>query len=361
MIPLISTTEMPNSLKREFTHAVRKTLDRDSLIDGEECRGFEKKFGEYLGGLHCVGVGNGYDALYALIIALSLPSRSRIGVPVHTFAATWLSIINAGHIPIGIDIDKFGNLNSELLHNYANENLSAVVVVHMHGNPAQIQDILEWCKRQSILLIEDCAQAAGLKISGRHAGTFGVASIFSFYPTKNLFALGDGGAVVTSDPSLASQVRQITRYGSNQIDRNLRKLPAVNSRLDSIQAAILSVGLKHLDEWNYERRRIASIYTELLGESFETNGELREKSVYHHFTLQVESRNRFIELMKQRQVVIGIHYPNLAFDGIYPEKRDFPSASQYTKKTVSLPISPWQDLRTTKRVAREILSVLNCL
>lgn len=361
IVPFYSTEDMPTSLKRDFIKVIQRTLESDNLIEGRACRNFEEQFGKYLGGVSTIGVGNGYDALYILLIALSLPKKSRIAVPIHTFSATWLSIINAGHEPIGFDIDEFGNLDPNSLPEDSSDSIRVLIAVHMHGNPAQIHRISDWCLRNDVILIEDCAQAAGLRVSGQHVGSFGIAGIFSFYPTKNLFALGDGGAIVTRDPNLASQVRQISRYGMPNSDKLNPRLPAVNSRLDSIQAAVLTVGLSHLDQWNHTRQSIAARYSNFLAHKLETNGVLGAQSIYHHYTIKVENRSNLQNQLKVMGVNTAIHYQYLANEGI--AKPTFPvyKALDYVRKILSLPMSPWQTSKATNFVSQCVLKILHGL
>lgn len=318
------------------------------FIRGNQNNSFEKEFADFCGEKYCIGVGNGLDALSLILksyIALGILKKGdKVVVPANTFIATWLAVKNAGLEPYPVDVDeKSSLLTVEKLRLAWDENIKAVIVVHLYGLLADMEEFENFSKEKNFVLIEDAAQAHGASRNGRKAGSFGNASAFSFYPTKNLGALGDAGAVVTSDSKLANTVRKMGNYGSSK--KYVHELAGVNSRLDEIQAAILSLKLKRLENDNHRRIEIAKIYSEKINNPFlklpcitNTN-----EHVFHIFAVHTKYRNELQEHLQKLGVETLVHYPlppHLQGAFLDCHFGEFPVAEKQSKETLSLPLFP---------------------
>lgn len=348
---------MPTSLKNDFTKIFRKTLDTDSLIEGKSCRNFEEAFSRYLSMPFVLGVGNGFDALKIGLQAIGIKSGDRVAVPAHTFIATWFAVMSIGAIPVGIDVTPNGQIDIDILEK--TESLNAVIPVHMHGTHCDMFRLTKWATKNKVLVLEDCAQAAGLKIQGKMAGSWGDAAAFSFYPTKNLFALGDGGVIAFKDAVHFELARSISRYGTQKSSKYDHIRVGQNSRLDSLQAAFLLHSLPMLDEWNQARKSIAAHYQNSLGAEV-LNRPDSANHVYHHFIVKHENRNLIKEMLKTSGVGTEIHYPipaaaqvGVGDGGIYT------NAQALSKTCLSLPISPWQTASETDYVINLMIGTIN--
>src|SRR5450432_2730841 len=243
-------------IRVELDAAWQRVLASGRLVLGPEVEAFETEFAQYCGAAHCVGTGNGLDALTLILRALGIGPGDEVIVPAFTYIATWLAVTHAGATPVPVEPDpRTFNLDAARIENAISSRTRAIMPVHLYGQPADVEPIARIATRHGLALVEDAAQAHGAAYRGRRVGTLGVAAGFSFYPTKNLGALGDGGAVVTDDASLAMRVRRLRNYGS--IEKNRHDLVGVNSRLDELQAAFLRVKLRVLDASN-RRRQIAA-------------------------------------------------------------------------------------------------------
>jgi len=354
-VEFYSTRNMPRSLKREFLSSVRQTLRNDSLVEGKACREFEEDFADYLNVAHALGVGNGFDALKIGLQAIGLGPGDRVALPAHTFIATWYAVLSIGAVPIGVDVTPNGQLDLDQVELL--DNLQAVIPVHMHGSHCDMVRLTTWAKSNKIKILEDCAQAAGLNIQGKKAGTWGDAAAFSFYPTKNLFTIGDGGAIVTNNETIHEKARMISRYGSEKNNKYQHVMLGQNSRLDTIQAKFLSKSLNFLDEWNCKRSEIARDYLENL-EAFALPKSKSSNSVYHHFAILVENRNEIREQLQKIEIGTEIHYPNVAGIEVQSGNYIYPVSSKIASQILSLPISPWQQKKHTNYVIDELARIL---
>ena len=301
------------ALKTEIDAAVARVLESGWYILGEEGRAFEAEFAAWLGAGVAVGCGNGTDAIALALRGLGIGAGSTVVTVSHTAVATVAAIESTGATPLLIDIESahYTMDPAELGQVLASPppglpTIRAVIPVHLYGQVADVEVIESLCARHGVALIEDCAQAHGAKRNGRMAGTFGDAATFSFYPTKNLGALGDGGAVVTRDPELAARVAALRQYGWRQ--HYISDFVGVNSRLDELQAAILRVKLAHLDAANARRRTIAAAYDAVLGE----RRPLRRRGsehVYHLYVIRVDDRDAVQARLRARGIGTGVHYP----------------------------------------------------
>lgn len=356
-VDFYSTTSMPTSLKKDFTKIFRETLDSDSLIEGKSCRKFEEVFSQYLSVPFVLGVGNGFDAIKIALLALGVKPRDRVAVPAHTFIATWFAVMSVGAVPIGVDVTPNGQLDIDILEKL--ESLKAVIPVHMHGSHCDMFRLTKWATNNQVLVLEDCAQAAGLKIQGKMAGSWGDAAAFSFYPTKNLFALGDGGAIAFKNAAYFELARSISRYGTQSGSKYHHVRLGQNSRLDSLQAAFLLHSLPMLDEWNHARKLIAAQYQNSLAERILSMPD-SASHIYHHFITKHNNRNLIKETLQTNGVGTEIHYPipaalqiGVGGGGVYT------NAQTLSETCLSLPISPWQTASETEYVVTQMLRTLN--
>jgi len=334
--------------------AVRRVLNSSWFILGKEVEGFEKEFGHFLGSDPAVGVANGTDALVLALKGLGLKPGSGVITVSHTATATVAAIELVGGVPVFTDIDPRWMVMepqrlADTIREYRksrNPPLQAVVVVHLYGQPADMKGIRAVCQKEGLLLVEDCAQSAGASWAGRMTGSWGDAASFSFYPTKNLGALGDGGAVVAADPVVAKRIRMLREYGWSQ--RNMSRFAGMNSRLDELQAAILRVKLKALAKENNQRRKLASGYRKGIRNPGIRLPEERKEGhhVYHLFALRSPARNRLRSFLKARRIGTNIHYP-------YPIHRmpgyrgrcwvpsaGLPETDRAAREEISIPLFP---------------------
>lgn len=340
--------------RKSFIAAFERELDQSHFINGPSVAQFEAEFSVATGARNCVGVGNGLDALRLTLSALEIGEGDEVIVPAQTFAATLLAVSQSGAIPVPVDVSKLDtNLDPLLVEKAITPKTKAILAVHLHGFPADIQALSQIARSRGIFLVEDAAQAHGLLIGGYALGHFSDAVAYSFYPSKNMGALGDAGCVTTNDDSLARRIRQLANYGSSTTKYS-HELPGWNSRLDSIQASFLSENLSHLVEWNLKRADAARMYLELIDVSASVSPlhHLSEASsgVWHHFIVLSDNRNELRKYLSSHGVETELHYPFPAYslpafsqyDGMGPRALGrFTIADSLAEKTLSLPLHPW--------------------
>lgn len=322
--------------------AASRVINSGWYVLGQEVLGFEKEFADYVGVKHCIGVANGLDALMLSIEALSLPKGSEILVASNTYIATILAILRAGHKPVLVepDIETF-NMDPMRLLDALTDKTRAICVTHLFGKPCRMDAIAIFADEHGLRVIEDCAQSHGASLNGRMTGTFGDAGCFSFYPTKNLGAIGDAGAIVTSDDGLADHIRHIRNYGSKE--KYVNHYIGANSRLDEIQAAFLRIKLRHLNSMTEHKRSLAKIYFENLP-NWVVHPRRRddEHDVFHIFGIRYKDRNALRQHLLENQIKTEIHYP------IPPHRQEamkailignYPIADELHATELSLPIS----------------------
>ncbi len=344
-VEFFSFRDAPESLKDEWKVATRKVIDSGQFIGGPYVSKFENEWADYLGVSQAIGVGNGYDALVVALKVLGVGPGDLVAVPSHTFVATWLAVGAVGATPIGIDCDASGLMDLNLLQS-CNSKISAVIPVHMHGQMVDMPRLVKWANTNSVKIIEDCAQAHGARIDGKLAGTWGDFGAFSFYPTKNLGALGDAGALVTNNESLASNARSYVNYGSVPGNKYEYQFNGINSRLDPMQAAILSVNLGYLESWNSRRKDIAAKYIDGLEHLGIRMLPTTSDSVFHHFITLSGNREITRDILLSHGIKTEIHYPECARISFAKFNKDSrASTSQNAEKmasqSLSLPISQW--------------------
>ncbi len=345
-VPFFSFQSAPIELRDEWNDAASRVISSGRFIGGQFVEAFEGQWAEYLGVDHAIGVGNGYDALFIALKVLNIGPGDLVVVPAHTFMATWLAVHAVGATPVGVDCDRSGLLDLDLLEQLP-RTPRAVIPVHMHGLMVDMERLMNWAKPKGIAVIEDCAQAHGARLAGKQAGTWGDLGAFSFYPTKNLGALGDAGAIVTNDALLASAIRSFGNYGTVIGNKYAYSSFGVNSRLDPIQASYLSVNLKYLDIWNARRQEIAAAYlaavTELGIQPLHSNS----RSVWHHFAILVKDRTQAVVALQDQGIGTEIHYPTSAAEEYAKISKSptttFPVSELISRHILSLPISQWMD------------------
>jgi dTDP-4-amino-4,6-dideoxygalactose transaminase len=328
------------SIKPEVDEAIQGVLNSCAFVNS---RSFEQEFAAYCGTEHCVGVGNGTDALFMTMKALGLGPGDEAITAANTFIATAEGIGWTGATPVFVDCDAVSyNLDPAKIEAAITPRTKAIVPVHLYGQPADMDPIMEIARKHKLLVIEDCAQSHGATYKGRKTGTFGDAACYSFYPGKNLGAYGDGGAVTTNNAELAVRIRQLGDHGSKV--KYQHDFEGLNSRLDGIQGAVLSVKLRHLDKWSDRRIAVARMYNEGLQDVCVvpvTGPDLRH--VFHLYVVQVNNREELMNHLQEQGIASGIHYPvalpvTPAYAGLGYKAEQFPVACGIADKIVSLPM-----------------------
>jgi dTDP-4-amino-4,6-dideoxygalactose transaminase len=344
--------------RREFDKAVKEVLDSVWYILGKQVIDFEENFAFYIGTKYAVGVANGMEAIQIALLALGVGPGDEIITTSHTAVATTLAIVAVGAKPIFVDIDEYFHINVEKIEEKINNNTKAIIPVHLYGQSVDLDKIITICAKHKINLIEDCAQAHGAVYKNKKVGSFGIINCFSFYPTKNLGAFGDGGAVTTNDKALFEKILQLRNYG--QKNRYEHEIRGLNSRLDEIQAAILSVQLKYLDKNNNIRQKLAKTYFKYLGRVKEVKlPELRKncQHVFHLFVIEAENRDGLAEYLKSKGIATLIHYPiPIHKQPCFKEFNSIalPTLEDKINKILSLPIHPFLGKKEIKYICDNI-------
>jgi dTDP-4-amino-4,6-dideoxygalactose transaminase len=311
MIKFLDLHHQYVSIKDEIDTAIASVIRDSAYIGGEYVKQFEEEFSSYLQTKHCVGVGNGTDALEIAIEALDLPEGSEIIVPANSFIASAEAISRTGHKIVFCDVNSDDyTINIEDVKGRISANTSAIMAVHLYGHPCNMSELLELGKEHNLKIIEDCAQAHGAEYKGNKIGCIGDIGCFSFYPGKNLGAYGDAGAIVVNDEKLAQKCRMIANHG--RIAKYNHDFEGRNSRMDGLQAAILAVKLKHLDDWTNHRILIANTYMEELKNSSDFILPIKQKwakHVYHLFVVRHPRRDHWKKILSDSEIQTGIHYP----------------------------------------------------
>ncbi|MCR4726587.1 MAG: DegT/DnrJ/EryC1/StrS family aminotransferase [Clostridia bacterium] len=344
-VPFQSFVKMHEAIRPELTAKFNAVMDRNYFIMGEEHKNFEKDFASYVGAKFALGCGNGLDALHIILKALGVGEGAEVIVPSDTYIATALAVSYAGARPVFVE-PKAGtfNIDPEKIEEKITEKTKAIMVVHLYGRPADMDPIMAIAKKRGLFVIEDCAQAHGAKYKGQKVGTFGDAAGFSFYPGKNLGALGDGGAIVTNDEALAKKCTMLRNYGSEIKYQHDYK--GFNSRLDEMQAAFLDAKLPHLDDWNDERKRIAARYLEGIENPLITLPLPSDETfdcVWHIFAIRTKERAALEAYLAEKGIGTLKHYPipmhlQKAYLDLGYKAGDLPLAEEISATELSLPL-----------------------
>jgi dTDP-4-amino-4,6-dideoxygalactose transaminase len=338
----------------EYTRKFSEVLNSGWYILGESVKQFEIDFAAYNNASSCIGVASGLDAITLSLAAFNFEKDAEIIVPSNTYIATILSVLQNNLKPVLVEpsLDTY-NIDPKKIEAAITPKTKAIVVVHLYGKVCEMDPILALCKKYNLKLIEDCAQAHGATYKGKKAGTFGDFGAFSFYPTKNLGALGDAGAIVCNDKALDKKIRRLRNYGSDV--KYYNEVVGFNSRLDELQAAFLSVKLKHLDEITNHKRALAKVYLDNLKDDFikpNINSDLFD--VYHIFNIRHQKRDELKAYLLENNIKTEIHYPvspsnQKALEGIL-DNYSFPISEEIHNTTLSLPISYFHTIEDVNRV-----------
>lgn len=361
-IPLIDLGRQHASLERELMAEISDVVRVSAFVGGMQVSSFEAEFADFCGAKNCVGVANGTDAIMLSLMALGIGEGDEVITTACSFFATAEAISRVGAKPIFCDIDpKTANIDPRLIERYITSATKAIIPVHLYGQPADMKNILRIARSNGLFVVEDCAQAAGARYADKRIGTLGDVGCFSFYPTKNLGGWGDGGAIVTSDPNLAMLCREIASHGG--LEKYQHRVVGFNSRLDGIQAAVLRVKLRHLNEWNLQRQAIATDYLRLLGSAQVEHLQCIDgvEHVYHLYVLRLAQRDSIVASMRQKGLGVDVHYPYaLPFVEAYKRhgyiQGDFPEAYRHSTSALSLPIFPLMHADEVQRVVEELLA-----
>lgn len=345
-IPFLDLRSPYLELHEELDAAYHRVMESGWYILGKEVEAFESEFAAYCGASHCIGVGNGLDALHLILRAMDIGSGDEVIVPANTYIATWLAVTYAGATPVPVEPDVLTcNLDPARIEAAITPRTKAILPVHLFGNPADMYPIVEIARRHGLKVIEDSAQAHGASYRGQRAGVLGDAAGFSFYPGKNLGALGDGGAVTTNDADLAERVRVLRNYGSQV--KYVNDVKGVNSRLDELQAAFLRIKLKSLDEWNRRRTRVAESYNRLLqGTILQLPSHSPDTDpAWHLYVVRTSRRDKLQKFLQKEGVGTLIHYPipphmQKAYLELGFGAGTFPHSERMAEESLSLPMGP---------------------
>lgn len=344
-VPFATFLPMHNEIRQELDSAYNRVLDKSYFIHGDECRKFEEEFAEYCGVKYCVGVATGLDALFLILKAMNIGNGDEVIVPSNTYIATALAVSYTGAKPIFVEpeIETF-NINPSRIEEKITSNTKAIIAVHLQGRTADMEAINVIAKKHNLKVIEDAAQAHGAKYKGKKAGSLCDAAGFSFYPGKNLGALGDGGCITTNNKKLADKVRALGNYGSDYKYHHIYK--GVNSRLDEIQAAFLRVKLPNLDRWNEDRRATAKKYFEsiknpLIKLPLKSTDEFEH--IYHVFVIRCDKRDELEKYLNVNGIGTVKHYPipmheQECYKDLEIKHGELPIAEEISRTVLSIPM-----------------------
>jgi dTDP-4-amino-4,6-dideoxygalactose transaminase len=362
LIPLVDLKSQYRSIKGEINIAIARVLESGEFILGSEVAALEREFAAYCGAKYCVGLNSGTSALHLALLAAGVgPGDEVITVP-FTFVATVAAIHYTGGTPVFVDIDRTSyTMDPAQLEHAITPRTKAILPVHLYGQPAHMDPILEIARRHGVVVIEDTAQAHGAEYNGRRAGSLGEMGCFSFYPGKNLGAYGEAGAVITNNAEHANVIRMLRDWGQSR--RYFHDMRGFNYRMEGLQAAILLVKLRHLENWTEARRSNARMYREALANAdIELPTEMPySRHVFHIFAIRTSARDDMVRKLSDAGVQVGIHYPipvhlqKAYADGKYKEG-DYPVAEQIAKTILSLPIFPEMTRRQIDTVAAIIVA-----
>ncbi|MDO7884410.1 DegT/DnrJ/EryC1/StrS family aminotransferase [Hymenobacter cheonanensis] len=361
VIPFFSMHAMHAAVRAETLATMARVYDAEWYVLGEELALFEQEYSAFSQVAHTVGVGNGLEALTLALRALDIGPGDEVLVPSNTYIATWLAVSHAGAVPVPVEPDPAtSNLDPSRLEAAITARTRAVLPVHLYGQPCRMTEIMALARRYHLTVIEDNAQAQGAAFEGQLTGSFGIASGTSFYPTKNLGALGDAGAITTSDPGLAQRLRQLRNYGSDQ--KNHHQLPGYNSRLDELQAAVLRIKLRHLPTWTAQRRQLAVWYSQYLaglpGLRLPAVAPGAEP-VWHLYVVHCPQRDALQRHLAAGGIGTLIHYPvpphrQPAYASLGLAAGSLPIAETLAATCLSLPLWPGMQEETVATIAASI-------
>lgn len=360
-VPFCSMKYAHDQIKSEADKAIESVYKRGQFILGTELEQFEKEYAAYAGTRYCVGVASGLDALYLALDLVGIGSGDEVIVPAHTYIASWLAITRTGAKIVPVDVDATSLLISpNLVREAISKHTKAIMPVHLYGAPCDMTQLMEMAQQRNLHIIEDNAQAHGATWQNKMTGTFGSCNATSFYPTKNLGALGDGGAITTDNREFAQHAMSLRNYGST--DRFTNPVKGINSRLDEIQAAVLRVKLKYLDHWNNSRRLIAKFYYDQLkdvGDIILPSVHKESTSVFHLFVIRTQHREQLRSYLFKKGIATTVHYPipphlQGAYKDLNFRKGSFPVSEKLAESVLSLPMWPGLEDEQLNWVAEQV-------
>jgi dTDP-3-amino-3,4,6-trideoxy-alpha-D-glucose transaminase len=360
-IPVIDLKAQYQSIRSEIDPIVSRVLEHGTYILGEEVAAFEREFAAYCGAAYGVGVGSGTAALHLALLACGIGPGDEVITVSHSAVATVAAIEMAGACPVLMDIDPpFYTINPARMDAAITSRTRAVIPVHLYGCPADLAPILKIARAKNIFVIEDCAQAHGATYRAKPVGSWGDIAAFSFYPTKNLGAYGDGGALVTNNSSLAERVRILRQYGWEE--RYVSSVKGLNSRLDELQAALLRVKLRHLDEWNTKRKKLANLYNALLLNNNDVvlpSAPMDGGHVYHQYVVRHAQRDNLRAFLAKKNIHTLVHYPvpihlQPAYKNLGHLEHILPFTEQAAEQVLSLPMYPEMNEDSVEMVSKAV-------
>ncbi len=379
-IPLVNLKKQYDFIKEEIKAGIDEVLNSQHFIGGEVVKTFEQRFAQYTGCKHCIGVSNGTDAITVTLKALEIEPGDEVIVPANTFVATAEAVVNAGATPVFVDCHPdFYTVDVKNLGQVCNSNTKAIIPVHLYGQMTNMQEVKNFAEERNLKVIEDAAQAHGSSYNGKGPGNWGDVATYSFYPGKNLGAYGDAGAIVTNNDELAHKIRRLANHG--RIAKYDHDLVGYNNRLDALQAKVLTIKLKYLDDWTFMRRKNAALYTEFLhdldgknnkdsknieGDNYNGNGivlpvqDPQGKHVYHLYVIRTKNREDIKNELQKNGIGTGIHYPIplprlKAFDYLKTPEDRYKIADQQAPEILSLPMYPELQIDEIKNICDVIL------
>lgn len=328
---------------KEYEESALRVLRSGWYVLGNEVKQFEEEFAAYTGRKYCVGLNSGLDALIMSVRALGIGKGDEVIVQANTYIATVLGITENGATPVFVEPDEYYNIDAGKIEEAITEKTKAIMVVHLYGQASNMKPIVELAKKYQLPIIEDCAQSHGACFEGKMTGTFGISGCFSFYPTKNLGAFGDAGAIVTDDKEFADKIRMMRNYGSRI--KYVNEIEGINSRLDEMQAALLRVKLTHIQELNDERKVLGERYTKGITNEKIVKPEVRTgaDSVFHQYVIRCAEREKLQKFLEEQGIQTQIHYPippHLAecYKQLGHQAGEYPITEQYANEVLSLPL-----------------------
>ena len=360
-IPCYSLQAQHQLIEKEAKSVFSELYNDGRFILADRLKKFEEEFAKYTGGKYCIGVANGLDAIYISLKILGVGKGDEVIVPSHTYIATWLAVSRTGAVPVPVEADaETWLIDVNKVEQAITTKTKAIVLVHLYGMVCDMIKLKAIADKADLKIVEDNAQATGASFQNKKTGTWGHCNAFSFYPTKTLGALGDGGAIVTDNEEYCQSARSYRNYGS--IQQFVNEIKGMNSRLDEIQAALLSIKLPHLDRWNNERKKTAANYREQLheAEAVEMPVVIHDTDpVYHLFPVKVKKRDELRAYLKSQGIETSVHYPTpphlqKAYQDANFKKGSFPITEELANHTISLPIWPGLMPDDVSRICEEI-------
>jgi dTDP-4-amino-4,6-dideoxygalactose transaminase len=346
-VPFVNLKIQYLNIKSEIDNAIQSVINESAFIRGKYVSKFERLFEKKYGIKHCISVANGTDAIYITLKALGVGHGDEVITVANSWISTSETISQAWAKPVFVDIEpEYFTIDVSKIEKKITSRTKAIIPVHLYGQPARMDAIKELCKSYNLRLIEDCAQAHFAEYNGQRVGTFGIAGTFSFYPGKNLGAYGDAGAITTNDDELAVRARMFANHGA--LKKHHHKIEGVNSRMDGLQAAVLTVKLRYIHEWNKKRFQNALIYNELLSDIkgiFTPKIRPNASHIFHLYVIRTNKRDDLKKYLKRHGIETAIHYPVAlpfleAYKYLHHTLKDFPVAHKYQSEILSLPMFP---------------------